>query len=93
MKRLILLSTLFLAALQVSAEEWKAHWISRAYSAGTGNTWIAFQKKLDIQDVPSTLPARIAADSKYWMWINGEMAVYEGGLKRGPATVISTRWT
>ncbi len=86
MKRVILAAALLvLAALQVSGEEWKAHWISRAYCAGTGNTWIAFQKKLDIQDVPSTLPARIAADSKYWMWINGEMAVYEGGLKRGPA--------
>ncbi len=28
--------------------------------------------------------ARIAADSKYWLWINGKIVVWEGGLKRGP---------
>jgi hypothetical protein len=27
---------------------------------------------------------RIAADSKYWLYINGEPVVREGGLKRGP---------
>ena len=86
MKKLILFAALLLAALQVSAsEEWKAKWISRSYAAGTGNTWIAFQKKVDIQSVPAELPAKIAADSKYWLWINGKMAVFEGGLKRGPA--------
>ena len=26
--------------------------------------------------------AKIACDSKYWMWINGELAVFEGQLKR-----------
>lgn len=29
--------------------------------------------------------ANIAVDSKYWLWINGELVVFEGGLKRGPA--------
>ena len=86
MRRVLIITTvLFLSALQVSAEEWKAHWISRSHCAGTGNSWIAFQKKVDIDAVPATLPAKIAADSKYWLWINGEMAVFEGGLKRGPA--------
>jgi hypothetical protein len=28
--------------------------------------------------------AEIAVDSKYWMWINGKLVVFEGGLKRGP---------
>lgn len=27
---------------------------------------------------------RIAVDSKYWLWVNGELVVFEGGLKRGP---------
>ncbi|GGQ66103.1 hypothetical protein Saso_47820 [Streptomyces asoensis] len=27
---------------------------------------------------------QIAADSKYWLWVNGTMVVFEGGLKRGP---------
>lgn len=30
--------------------------------------------------------ACIAAESKYWLYINGEMAVREGGLKRGPTS-------
>ncbi len=27
---------------------------------------------------------KIAADTKYWLWVNGELVVREGGLKRGP---------
>ena len=64
---------------------WQARWISRSYCPGEPNTWIAFQKKVDLGAVPASVPARIAADSKYWLWINGEMVVNEGGLKRGPA--------
>ena len=85
MKRILLVAALLLAALQLSADTWKARWISRAYSPSDANTWIAFQKKVIIDSVPTELPARIAADSKYWLWINGETVVLEGGLKRGPS--------
>ena len=27
---------------------------------------------------------KIAADTKYWLYVNGELVVREGGLKRGP---------
>lgn len=33
---------------------------------------------------PSSVVARIGADSKYWLWVNGRLVVFEGGLKRGP---------
>lgn len=70
----------------VSAEtRWKAKWISKAETQSKTNSWLAFRKKVEIGEVPSTLVARIAADSKYWLWINGEMVVFEGGLKRGPS--------
>lgn len=36
------------------------------------------------RQVPEPFEARIAADSKYWMWINDSLVVFEGGLKRGP---------
>ena len=85
MKRVIILAALLLAALQLSGAEWQAKWISRAYSPCAANTWIAFQKKFELGSVPAELPAKIAADSKYWLWVNGEMVVVEGGLKRGPA--------
>ena len=76
-----------LASVQAGAEEysWKAKWIATEPCQSEPNTWMAFVKKVDIDKVPATLEARIAADSKYWLWINGEMVVYEGGLKRGPA--------
>lgn len=48
------------------------------------NTWIAFRKDVSLNKVPSVVLTQIAADSKYWLWINGEIVVFEGGLKRGP---------
>ena len=33
---------------------------------------------------PEKAVAQIAVDSKYWLWINGQLAVFEGGVKRGP---------
>lgn len=49
------------------------------------NKWVCFRKnfnidnKNDIKDVV----CRIAADSKYWLYINGEIVVRDGQLKRG----------
>ena len=48
------------------------------------NQWIAFRRDVKLGAVPAVAPARIAVDSKYWLWVNGEMVVFEGGLKRGP---------
>lgn len=48
------------------------------------NLWTCYRKKLTLREKPATAFARIAVDSKYWLWINGKLAVYEGGLKRGP---------
>ena len=48
------------------------------------NQWIAFRKDLMLTAVPATAKARVAVDSKYWLWVNGELVVFEGGLKRGP---------
>ncbi|MEM6336038.1 MAG: alpha-L-rhamnosidase C-terminal domain-containing protein [Bacteroidota bacterium] len=43
-----------------------------------------FRKTVDLPADPSSALTRIAADSKYWLYINGELVVREGGLKRGP---------
>lgn len=48
------------------------------------NQWSCFRKVVVLDKVPSAAIARIAVDSKYWLWINGELAVFEGQLKRGP---------
>ena len=53
-------------------------------SANARGAWGAFRGDVEIDSVPSSMKAKIAADSKYWLWINGKLAVYDGGLKRGP---------
>ncbi|MEE4270410.1 MAG: alpha-L-rhamnosidase C-terminal domain-containing protein [Thermoanaerobaculales bacterium] len=60
-----------------------AEWIWADQAEGA-NTWVAVRTELDLDAVPATATARIAVDSKYWLWVNGELAVFEGGLKRGP---------
>ncbi len=62
-----------------------AHWITADDSLrNEPNTWIEFRKDFMLKKKPKRTEARIAADSKYWLWVNGRLAVFEGGLKRGP---------
>ena len=64
---------------------WKAQWIAPRQTTDTLNLWSAYRKEFQLEKSPETsVWARIAVDSKYWLWINGEQAVFEGGLKRGP---------
>jgi hypothetical protein len=49
------------------------------------NTWTAFRKRFTLAAAPAgPVDAQIAVDAKYWLYVNGELAVFEGGLKRGP---------
>jgi len=48
------------------------------------NQWSCFRKVVALDKTPQNAIARIAVDSKYWLWINGEQVVFEGQLKRGP---------
>ena len=63
-----------------------AKWITASASDSTDapNTWMSFSKTVVLEKVPSEALARIGADSKYWLMINGQEVVFEGGLKRGP---------
>lgn len=64
---------------------WQANWIGVDQGLDTVNTWISFRKEFDISSLSdSTITAKIAVDSKYWLWINEQLVVFEGGLKRGP---------
>jgi alpha-L-rhamnosidase len=69
-------------AAGISDAPWSAQWIGPAQTSN--NTWICFRKNLTLTRPPASLRARIAVDSKYWLWINGKLVVFEGGLKRGP---------
>ncbi len=77
-----------LLSLLCTITAWGANgsWITAAGdSVNKPNTWIAFQKDVVMKSKPRSLKARIACDSKYWLWVNGTLAVFEGALKRGPA--------
>lgn len=64
---------------------WKAKWIWPDKEKTGKNSWICFRKNINLTDIPEKLTAAIAAENKYWLYINGECAVREGGLKRGPS--------
>ncbi|NLI35099.1 MAG: glycoside hydrolase [Bacteroidales bacterium] len=85
MKNFIISFCLFVF-VSFSAFAQNAKWIT-APDAGVNspNTWIAFRKDINVASIPRLAMARIVADSKYWLWINGRLVVFEGGLKRGPS--------
>lgn len=56
-------------------------WSNDAREAGQ---WMCLRKTFDLVKVPEKVEAKIAVDSKYWMWINGEMVIFEGQVKTGP---------
>lgn len=64
----------------------KAFWITADNkNANQPNTWIAFRKDFTLENIPKEAIASIGADSKYWLWLNGNLVVFEGSLKRGPS--------
>ena len=64
--------------------DWKARWIWDKENPAEENVWMCFNKKVHLEKVPEKLIAHISADSKYWLYINGETVVFEGSVKRGP---------
>ncbi|MBQ6267294.1 MAG: glycoside hydrolase [Clostridia bacterium] len=64
--------------------DWTADYIWDASDGSEENVWMCFRKTVELSELPETLTACISADSKYWLYINGEPVVFEGGVKRGP---------
>lgn len=60
---------------------WQAQWIWQE-ADGPKDTWLCLRKTVQLETKPEKTLARLAADSKYWLWINGEMVVFEGQLRR-----------
>ena len=61
----------------------KAEVITTRYNVTPG-AWLCFRKEIYVDNLEKQQHLKIAADSKYWLWINGDLIVREGGLKRGP---------
>ena len=80
-------------AFMKSSYEFSANWIWNPTDNNQGNRWMIFRKDVELSEVPERVTAKIAADTKYWLYINGEMAVYEGQLKRGAALLKKDIYT
>ncbi|MGQ1889460.1 alpha-L-rhamnosidase-related protein [Thermophagus sp. OGC60D27] len=63
--------------------DWKANWIWTSQK-GPNNTWVDIRKKIHLDSQPSTAIARIAAENKYWLFINDSLVVNDGGLEVRP---------
>jgi len=61
-----------------------ARWIWQEKDS-PANTWMSFRKTVDLNEIPKEVKAYISVDSKFWLWINDEMVIFEGGLSRGPS--------
>ena len=66
--------------------DWSAQYIWDHTDGSEENVWMCFRKTVVFPEAPETLTAYISADSKYWLYINGETVVFEGGVKRGPTS-------
>jgi alpha-L-rhamnosidase len=84
LKNKVVYALIMLGTFSNSAHsQWAANWIWQS-ADGPQNTWMCFRKTVTLASAPSSAYARIAADSKYWLWINGRLVIFEGQLKRNP---------
>jgi alpha-L-rhamnosidase len=78
---------LLLLSLNLNAQiksNWQAEWIGLEGDSKP-NSWICYKKEFDIKtQLKQSIKAQIACDSKYWLFINGKLAIFEGQIKRGP---------
>lgn len=86
MKNTLLIFAFFALSLSAfSADNWNnAQWIWQT-TDGPANGWVCFRKTINLASVPVNATANIAVDSKFWLWVNGEMVVFEGGMSHGPS--------
>lgn len=62
--------------------EWSgAKWIWT--EKNPSNSYMAFRKTFDLSAKPAKATLNVSAESKYWLWVNGELTVYDGSPKRG----------
>ena len=61
----------------------QARWIS-VDDPPAPNQWIAFRRDFELDSALEPTTLKVAVDSKYWLWLDGQQLVFEGGLKRGP---------
>ena len=62
--------------------DWTANWIWT--ESCSEDSYVAFRKTFTLEEAVESATAYISAVDKYVLWVNGEMLVLDGSLKRGP---------
>lgn len=79
----LLLGTLQMFAQPIIKTNWQAQWIGEDHPS-IPNTFFKYRYSFTQNEIPVNAIASIATDSKYWLYINEKLVVFEGQLKRGP---------
>ena len=84
--RMFVVVTFFISSVSgfAQTEKWQAQWIGIPHAEKDTNLWTAFRKEFFISNISKSANVKIATDSKYWLWVNGKLVIFEGELKRGP---------
>ena len=72
-----------LAIQKINPSSWQANWIWTS-AAGPANTWLSLRKKVTLSAKPGRAMTRIAAENKYWLYVNNQLVVKDGGLDVRP---------
>lgn len=78
----ILLSVTFRYA-KAQTTSWSGDWIWTS-SDGPENTWLCLRKKVNLNSTPTYAITKIAAENKYWIYVNDSLVVRDGGLDIRP---------
>ncbi len=74
---------LYLSAIEgYKKTDWTASWIWTESCAE--DSYVAFRKTFTLEQTIPSATAFISAVDKYVLWVNGELVVLDGSLKRGP---------
>ena len=71
MKQLLSVILSLCACVQLYAQVWT---LKEKEPAAPG-TWWCFRNTVTLDEQPRSLVLRLAADTKYWLWVNGELQV------------------
>ncbi|WP_211483567.1 alpha-L-rhamnosidase C-terminal domain-containing protein [Pontixanthobacter rizhaonensis] len=83
----IMVAIFFVSMPVANAVTWQAEWIWAKDGAAIPNSWAALRKDITLSEIDGEAIAYASADTKYWLWINGELVVFEGSYTGGPSPV------
>lgn len=76
---------LMISVQSIKAQDntWTANWIWTS-DQGPNNTWVDLRKKVTLAQKPTKAITRIAAENKYWLFVNNELVIRDGGMETRP---------